>query len=402
MPRLAPFTAVALAAALLQPAAASAQESNLVTSAEANPLAPTGWSFTPALAYSGAWDDNVLIRGRGDGAPADFLNVINPHGALDYNSARGQLSVAYDGAFLLYRELQSLNSYDQHGWLFARRLLSRHVAVFVRNTAASVPTTEYSQLVAIPFIRTGSRVDALHSGVEIAFTKRTSIAAAYDFEWVDFDNTAPGAEGLQGGHSHGATANLRHDFSPRLSLIADYTLQHARVSTIDQTFDVQNGSVGVEYKLSELTRMYATAGVSHLVLTETATSRTGPAVRLGLSRHFRTADVDLGYSRSFIPSYGFGGTMQNEEANARVRVPLARRVYSSAGVSWRRNDPLIDIEPPLRSTWIEVSLGYAMSPWARFEGFYGGAHQTIDRPGGEYDRNRFGFQVITSKPMRIH
>jgi hypothetical protein len=402
MSRLARFTAAVLAVALLPTAAASAQESNLATQAEANPLAPTGWSFTPSLTYSGAWDDNVLIRGKGDEAPADFLNVINPHGTLDYNSARGQLSGAYDGAFLLYRELQSLNSYDQHGWFYARRLLSRHVALFVRNTVASVPTTEYSQLVAIPFVRTGSRLDALRGGVEIAFTKRTSIAAGYDFEWVDFDNTTPGAEGLQGGHSNGASASLRHALSARLVLIADYSLQHGHVATIDETFDVQNGSLGVEYKMSDLTRFYAAAGVSHLVATETATSRTGPALRLGLTRHFRTADLDLGYSRSFVPSYGFGGTMQNEEANARVRVPLARRVYSSAGVSWRRNDPLIDIEPPLRSTWIEVSLGYAMSPWAHIEAFYGGSQQTIDRPGGELDRNRFGFQVITSKPMRIH
>ena len=402
MTRFAVFTTALLVAALLRPAAASAQESNLLTAADANPLAPAGWSFTPSLSYSGGWDDNVLMQGKGDTAPADFLNVVNPHGTLDYKGRRAQVSASYDGAFLLYRDLNSLDSYDQHGWFFAQRMLSKHVGLFVHNTAASVPTTELAPLVAIPFVRTGSRLDSLRSGVEVAFTSRTSMAASYDFEWVEFNQNQPGAEGLRGGHSHGGSVNLKHTVSARLALIADYSLQHALVKTIDQTFDVQNGSIGIEYKLSDVTRVVAAGGISKLASTETATDRTGPAVRLGLTRHFRTADIDLGYRRSFVPSYGFGGTMQNEETTARLRVPLARRVYTAGGVAWRRNDPLIDLEPPLRSVWIEGTLGYAMTPWAQIEAFYGGTHQTIDRPGGEVDRNRFGFQVTTTKPMRIH
>jgi hypothetical protein len=401
MTRLTAWKVALLTATLLRPTASFAQESNLATQADANPQAPVGWSVTPSFAYSGAWDDNVLIRGKGDTTPHDFLNVVNPRGTADYNGRRAQMSASYDGAFLLYRDLGSLDSYDQHAWFFGRQMLSRHVALFVRNTAASVPTTELSQFIGIPFVRTGSRLDSLRGGLEIAFTKRTSLAASYDFEWVDFDQSQPGAERLRGGHSHGGSADLRHTLSPRLTLVADVAMQHAILATLNQTFDVENASAGVEFKLSEVTRVFAAGGVSHLVQTETATSRTGPAVRIGLSRHFRTADVDLGYSRSFVPSYGFGGTMQNEETNVRVRVPLARRVYTAGGLSWRRNDPLTEIDPPLRSLWIEATVGYAMTQWARLEAFYASSHQTIDRPGGVADRNRVGFQVVTSKPVRI-
>ena len=146
---------------------------------------------------------------------------------------------------------------------------------------------------------------------------------------------------------------------------------------------------GSEYKLSDVTRVFASGGVSRLAATETSEQRTGPAWSLGLSHHFRTVDVDLDYTRSYVPSYGFGGTMPNEEAGGRVRLPVARRVYVSGGLSWRRNDPLVDIEPPLRSFWIEGALGYAMTRYARLEAFYGGTHQTIDRPGGVIDRNRY-------------
>jgi hypothetical protein len=401
MTRLAAVTFGLLAAALLPPAVASAQQSNLTTTAQADAQAPAGWSLTPSLSYSAAWDDNVLIRGAGDEAPADLLNVINPRTNLDYNGRRGQLSVSYDGAFLLYRDFGTLNSYDQHAWVYARRLLTPHVALFVRNTAAVVPTTELAQLVAVPFVRTGSSLDDTHGGIEVAFTKRTSMAAGYNFEWVDFDHSQPGAESLHGGHSHGVGVNLRHVVGPRLSIVADYAFQHALMSVDNRVFDVHNGTVGVDYRVSELTRVHAAGGVSRLNETETATDRIGPAVRLGLTHHVRPADIDLSYERSFVPAYGFGGTTQNEEATAHVRLPLARRISTSSGVSWRRNDPLDESAPPLRSLWIEASIGYAMAPWAHIDVFYAGSHQTIDRPGGLTNRNRFGVQVVTVKPVRI-
>jgi hypothetical protein len=390
-----------LLAALLRPAAATAQESNFVPDASANVHAPAGWSFTPSLAYSGSWDDNVLLRGKGDETPADFLSVVNPRGAVDFNGRLGQMSASYDGAFALYRDLGSLNSYDQHGAFFGRRLVSPHVALFVRNTAASVPTTELSQLIAVPFLRTGSKLDDLHGGVEAAFSKRTSMTASYDFQWVAFDRAQPGSDGLRGGHSNGASLSLKHLQTARFALIADYDLQHAIIGSLGEAFDIQHAWGGAEYKLSDVTRAFVMAGISRLDITRLSQSRTGPAWRLGLLRQLRTADVDVLYTRSFVPAYGFGGTMQNEEITGRFRVPLGRRFYSNSELSWRSNDPLIAGDLPLRSYWIEGTLGFAATPMVRIEAFYAGTHQTINRPGGQMARNRVGFQVITAKPVRI-
>jgi hypothetical protein len=217
---------------------------------------------------------------------------------------------------------------------------------------------------------------------------------------VDFDLTTPGAGTLLGGHSHGANVTLRHLVNTRLALTADYNLQHATLRD-NQTFDVMNASAGVEYRLSEFTRVFAAGGISRLGIAQIATNRTGPAWKIGLAHNLRTTTVDLLYGRSFVPSYGFGGTMQNEEITARVHAPIARRFYMTSSVSWRHDDPLLTAELPLRSYWIEGSVGYAATPWVRFEGFYAGSHQSIDRPGGVLDRNRIGFQVTTAKPMRI-
>jgi hypothetical protein len=238
--------------------------------------------------------------------------------------------------------------------------------------------------------------------VEAAFTKRTSIAVSYDFQWVNFDRNAPGASDLLGGHSHGASLTLRHVVTGRLALTGDYDLQRATLLGGTETFNVQNGWAGAEYTFSELTRVFAAGGISRLGVSEFSAERTGPAWRFGFLRNGRLASVDVLYSRSFVPSYGFGGTMQNEELTGRVHVPLARRMYMTSALSWRRDDPLIVSELPLRSYWIEGSVGYAVRPSVRLEAFFAGTHQSTDIPGGVLDRNRVGIQIITAKPVRIH
>ena len=82
--------------------------------------------------------------------------------------------------------------------------------------------------------------------------------------------------------------------------------------------------------------------------------------------------------------------------------PLSRRIYLNSAVSWRRNEPLITNGLRLKSFWFETSVGYAVEQWVAIEGFYQAEHQVIDRPGGTLGRNRVGFQIVTSKPVRIH
>ena len=82
-------------------------------------------------------------------------------------------------------------------------------------------------------------------------------------------------------------------------------------------------------------------------------------------------------------------------------MPLSRRVYTQSALAWRSNSDVQFTDTSLRSRWFEASIGYLAQPWVRVEGFYGGAYQTTSLPGGTLDRNRFGLQVITAKPVRI-
>ena len=360
-----------------------------------------GWTVTPSLGYAGVWDDNALVRGEGEVLPGDLTNAVNPRLSVDFNSRRSQLSAFYDGSFVAYRELSSLNSFDQRFSGHARRLMTRRLAWFGQMSFSESPTTEALGIVGVPYLRVGSRLLDSRTGVEVTLSKQTTVGADYGFQWMAFEDDPLLGLTLFGGNNHSFTGSVRHALAERAALIGTYNLQLATVVDGGR-FAVQNAQGGVEFEPAADTRVFATAGFSYLSYSDLVVPRVGPAFRIGLSRGFLTTGAwDVSYSRAFVPSFGFAGTSENEELITRVLVPLGPRLYSRGSVAWRRNEPLVPGGLRLKSTWLEGGLGYAPAPWMRIEGFYDGARQEIDRPGGRLVRNRVGLQVVTAKPMRI-
>jgi hypothetical protein len=112
--------------------------------------------------------------------------------------------------------------------------------------------------------------------------------------------------------------------------------------------------------------------------------------------------ASAGYIRSYVPAFGVGGTVQNQELNADVHMPVARnRAYVQVGLSWRRNEPLTPGELDLRSLWFQATAGYSVARWFRLEGYYWRTQQDSQQAGGRMNRNRVGIQAVTSLPMRI-
>jgi hypothetical protein len=148
-------------------------------------------------------------------------------------------------------------------------------------------------------------------------------------------------------------------------------------------------------------RAFASGGMSRLGVTDFGPPRNGPSWKMGLVDHYRSTVIDVSFVRSYVPSFGFGGTMQNQEFTARIRIPLTRRLYTQDLVSWRQEDPIAIAVPQLKSRWLQAALGYAANSWFRIEGYYAGTRQTAGLPDQLLDHNQFGIQVIASKPVRI-
>ena len=72
---------------------------------------------------------------------------------------------------------------------------------------------------------------------------------------------------------------------------------------------------------------------------------------------------------------------------------------------FRDNQPLTDTTLRAAAAALAAhaisTLGWEPQPWVRLEAFYSLVQQSSLRAGGQLDRNRVGFQIVTSKPMRI-
>jgi hypothetical protein len=399
--RSCPFVlAAACVAAVLGARGVSAQqvESQGPAPALAAPT-PGGWTFSPAIAFNGAYDGNALVSSGG--APlSDFTTVINPRAELSFMGRRGDFAAAYDGSFVNYRDLDSLNSYDQRASAGGRRRLTPHVSIFGRGSIVSVPSTELLELVAVPFVRLGSTVGEIRGGVEAALNRRTSIEADYTAQSVAFGEDPDTGIELFGGHSHGGSFGLRHALNSRITLTGSYFLQRATVRELE-TFTVQHGMGGVDYKLNEHSSLSGAAGIARLGVSSFSEPRTGLALQAGFSQTFQVASLAVGFSRSFVPVYGFGGTSANSELIATAYVPLARRVIARSAFAWRRNEPLAATDLRLRSLWFDATVGYLVQPWISLEGFIDSTRQHIPREDGTTSRTRIGFQITATKPLRI-
>jgi hypothetical protein len=392
---------VSLAAAA---AAAGQQGDALQDPSTAGTRPPSaGWSVTPTLLVSRTFDDNVLLHGPGDPLERDYINVINPRGEANYHGRLSDVSFTYDGAIILYNRLDTLNSYEQHGTMSVRRKLSKRNSFSMTGSLAAAPTTEMLQLSGVPYVRAGVFTDTFRAGIDSQVSKRLTITTGGYFDQAHFDVNEIYANVLLGGYGIGANVGARERLSERTSLTADFDVQHDSIGTAtNEEFNIQHVLGGVEHQVTEHLRAFAGAGFSRLGETPFGPARIGPSYRLGVNEHFRSTLIDVSYERSYVPSFGFGGTTQNGNFTARVRLPITRRIYTQDLVSWQQQDPLVIAVPQLRSTWLQAAVGYAPHPALRIEAYFAGTRQTAGREDGQLLlHNQVGIQVIASKPVRI-
>jgi hypothetical protein len=371
-----------------------------------------GWVFTPSISFGGTWDDNVLLVNPGPSVdpPADYQSPIGPGLSLGYTGKRTRFSTGYSGSMVRYHSLDALNSFHQSLRATMEHRLTSRLSFFAEETFASAPTTDVLQLAGVPFYRTGSRSNVASGGVQAALAKHTSFRANYTLHSVAFEQNPLSGTQLQGGHAHEVRATLDRALSRRLVVGGEYEFTRAIVNGRsvlgiqgpEDRFNIQNAGATASYEVADGTTVTAGLGIAQLGGGLTHQARTGPEWRAGVSQRAGRGQVSASYRRAYIPSFGFGGTMQNEQWAAHIRMPLGRtRAYVAGGVSWYDNDPLETDQPSLQSAWLSTAIGYYATRWLTLEGFYGRTQQNSQRAGGQLERNQLGFRILADKPMKL-
>jgi hypothetical protein len=370
-----------------------------------------GWVFTPSISLGGTWDDNVLLVNPGTNPPSDYASPVGPSVSLGYTGKRTRFSTGYSGSMVRYVTLEELNSFQQSLRAMLDYRYSARLSFFAQESFASAPTTDVLQLAGVPFYRTGSRLNATSGGVQAALSKHTSLRSAYTLRSAAFNRNQLSGTQLQGGHSHEVTTTLDRMLSPHLTLGGEYEFTRAIVNSEtalglpgpEDRFNIQMASITAQYQAAEGTTLSGGIGVARLGTGLTHAGRTGPQWRAGVSQRLGRGAVAVNFRRAYVPSFGFGGTMQNEQLMANLRMPLGRtRAYVDGAVSFFNNVPLDTNQPSLQSAWLTTTLGYHATRWLALEGFYERTQQDSQRAGGQLERNQLGFRMRAVKPIKLN
>lgn len=361
-----------------------------------------GWSFTPGVTVASIFDSNVALAD----APADTrrtqgdqLFIMEPFGQLEFVAPRTEFAAGYRGFIRRYQDVDQLNGFDQRGHLSLKRLATKRLTITLRDTYAHVPTTDEVELNGVPFVRTGARTNSFAGGVDVRLTKFTNLSVRYDQMWVDFDRQDTL---LTGGWVNGVRTELSRQLDQRSSFGAEYGIRRADLDNRARQITFHDVGATYRYSLAEHTLLSLAGGMSRLQDHTIDDTRSGPYVRAGLTRATEHATFGVSYERTYVPSFGFGGSNQSQEFRTFVRMPFERnRLYVQGSAAWRRSDPFVEEELLLDTISLRSTVGYGLTRWLRLEGFYAFTRQDSQVTGGEINRHRGGLQVVVSQPMRI-
>lgn len=365
-----------------------------------------GWTFTPTIGVAETYDDNVSLFGEGTTSPTDdYVSTVFPGADLSYGGRHTRLNMGYSGSFLNYRTFTALNRWDQRARIDLKREESARLGWFASGNAAMIPSTDLIDFGGIPYRHVGATTYDAHGGISYVLGPRSTITSSLSYQDFVFQQSETFRPFLRGGHIVESLTGYRYRVSPRLSAGGDYSFRRASVLGDSEQFNIQTAEGAVDYQLAPDWSMSAGAGAVYLQASALTPARTGPALRLSINWHRERTSFHVGYLRSYLPSFGFGGTNQNQEIGAGFRAPLfhSQRFYTDHSIVFRDDTPLAATfeQLPLRSLLTYSIVGWEPQNWVRFEAFYARAQQSTLRPGGQVDRNRVGIQIVTSKPMRM-
>jgi hypothetical protein len=374
-----------------------------------------GWTFTPIIGVAATYDTNVALFSEGHPGNDDYIRTVLPGADLHYVGKHTVVDAGYSGSYLDYNQFSALNRWDQRARFEVRRQESARLTWFGHASAAALPSTDLIDLGGIPYRKTGATTADGRGGVEYALSAHDTAMSSVNYQAVRFDRPEIENDLLRGGRIFESMNQWRHKINERAAIGADYSFRRALVTGDVEPFDFHTSEAALDYEISPLWALQGGAGVVYVQQTALTEAHAGPAWRLTLQRARAGTTFHVGYLRTFIPSFGYGGTVVSQDLGAGFRTPLfhARHFYLDSSAVFRNNEPLsgaastvhpltgVVTQLPLRSLRMHTIVGWEPQQWVRLKVFYSLVQQTSLQVGGYIDRNRVGFQIVTSKPMRM-
>lgn len=372
------------------------------------PTVRPGFTFTPSFGFSETYDDNITLFGRRDAAEIesdDLITTYSPRAQLRYVGRRTHVDGGYGASLLDYRTFSRFNRWDQQANATVRRTETARLSWGFQGSMLMTPTTDALDFAGIPFSPTAATTLNGRANADYALSRRDTIAATFLIQRISFERPDDLLPYLRGGRSSEGAASYRRRMSARTAIGASYGLRRASAvgEPEDLRFHAARGAV--EFIISERWAVNGSAGLDYIMATPVTAAQRAPAFSVSADRTDGRRRFHVGYQRLFLPSFGFGGPIQSQDANVTFYTPLfgSPRFYTEHGATFHDSAPLVEAPGrlQLRSLRTTSRIGWAPRPWVRLEGFYSRIMQSTLIPGGAIDSNRIGFVIVTSRPMRV-
>jgi hypothetical protein len=392
--------AAAFAALILAPGVARAQQ--LVPPPEPPPLVGPGWTLTPSVGAAASWDDNVALTSPQQGELEDQVTTALTSLTSQYRGRKGEFLLEYRGMYDFYNRYSEFNAPDHRARLDFERRLARRVTAFARNSFSSSPTTEvpFADAGLLTLRRRTTTTNDFRTGVDVTPWSHSLITASYGNQWIELAGDEQVQPLLRGGYAHRGDISMRRQLWPRLALGGKYDVQHAIVSQGQESFQIQRAEALVDYAISTPLTLSASAGWAWQTA-GAAGDQSAPSFSADLRYQAERTIWSVGYERTYLASFGFGGTVQNREFRASVEAPLSRKVAINGRVTASENDPLIAEGLDLRGLSGEGFIAFTLVSWLRLETFLVTSLQDTQLAGGRITRTRVGVRLLTFHPLRL-
>jgi hypothetical protein len=389
--------ATALAGVVLTASSALAQE----------PAGRAGWTFIPRFSFTETHDDNITLFGHGtaEAKNDDLITSYTPQAELTFRGRRTRVGSSYSGSLLTYRNFSLFNRWDQYAQVHLQRAETMRLGWSLQGSASMRPSTDAIDFDGIRFSATGAKMLTGRAGVSYQLGGRDSMSTAVDMQKIEFERPGDLRPFLRGGRSAESFTTYRRRVNSRLAVGGSYSLRLASTAGENRHVTFQRGRAALDYQLSRAWTLNADGGIDYVMATTESPSQRAPGFSVSANRSEGSRRFYVGYQRRFLPSFGFGGAIQGQELGVSYSTPISasRRLYMDHGATLRDSRPLIEAPGRLRLRSLRTTsvVGWAPQRWARIEAFYTRLHQTTLIPGGVIDRNRIGFQIVTSRPVRV-
>jgi hypothetical protein len=267
------------------------------------------------------------------------------------------------------------------------------------------PSTDALDFHGIPFSHTAVTVRTGSGSVNYRVSGRDALSTSFTMQKVDFERPGELLPYLRGGQASESFTTYRRRVNGRLAVGANYSLRRAAAIGETENLHFHMSRAAVDFDLSPRWTINAAGGLDYVMASSESPAQRAPGFSLSAAHGDGLRRFQVGYQRMFLPSFGFGGAIGSQELGVSYHTPIfgSRRFYTDHAAILRDSRPLVEAPGRLRlrSLRTSSSLGWQPRPWVRVEGFYSRTQQTSLIPGGAVDRNRLGFLIITSTPVRV-